>query len=295
MSQANRRAFDPSAVAEQFFEEGYAVARGVFSPETMAAVQAETRRIYEEGLRHPRSFRDKNLYFEVLPEAHAGQRYVLQAHWFAWISPFFEQLRRDPAYLAVLEPILGGDIKQIVQQIHWKPPGAGLTGFRFHQDLRFRERRDAFRDILRGQLNTGLAIDPATAENGCLRVIPGSHKRGYLGLSDDGGALMKGETERAELEAAGLDPDAIVDLELEPGDLALWSLLTVHGSKPNASARDRAFGISSYARAGGVDRGEWAFRGGVSTPLGPEPELCKYEALRTKPGPFYVEDDWYAA
>ena len=41
---------------------------------------------------------------------------------------------------------------------------------------------------------------------------------------------MKGTTQRDELVAAGLDPSRVVDLELEPGDLALWGLLSVHGS-----------------------------------------------------------------
>lgn len=31
---------------------------------------------------------------------------------------------------------------------------------------------------------------------------------------------------------------------------------------------------------------------GVSTALGTEPEICKYEQLRERPGPFYVESDW---
>ena len=39
-------------------------------------------------------------------------------------------------------------------------------------------------------------------------------------------------------------------------------------------------------------RGEWAFRDGVSTPLGPEPQICKYEQLHERPGPFYIEPDW---
>jgi hypothetical protein len=61
--------------------------------------------------------------------------------------------------------LLGDDIKQVAQQIHWKPPGAERTGFRFHQDLRFRERQDAFRDLMTSYITTGLAIDPATREN----------------------------------------------------------------------------------------------------------------------------------
>jgi ectoine hydroxylase-related dioxygenase (phytanoyl-CoA dioxygenase family) len=278
---------------EQYLEEGYAVVRGLFSKDRMREVQAETRRIYEEGMKHHASYRHKNVYFEILPESLKGQRYVLQAHWMSWISPLFEALRRDPAYLALLEPLLGRDLKQIAQQIHWKPPGAGLTGFRFHQDLRFREKGSAYRDIVTSYLNTGLAIDPATMENGCLRVVSGSHKMGYLGLSDEGGALMVGETANSELVAVGLDPNNIVELELEPGDVGVWSMLTVHGSQANLSPNDRAFGISSYCKAANTSRGEWAFRGGYSIPIGDEPEICKYQALRERPGPFYEEGDWF--
>ncbi|MEO8856889.1 MAG: phytanoyl-CoA dioxygenase family protein [Burkholderiaceae bacterium] len=276
-----------------YWEHGYAVVRGVFSKAEMAAVQAESRRIYALASEHHATYRHKNLLYEILPEAYAGQRYVLQAHWIAWVSPLFERLRRDPRVLAIMEPLLGPDIKQVAQQIHWKPPGATQrTGYRFHQDLRFRERQDAFSDLMGSYINTGLAIDRATSENGCLQVFPGSHKLGYLGLSDDG-PIMKGTTQTEELVAAGLQPDKVVDLELEPGDLALWGLLMVHGSNANNSQHDRAFQIQSYVRASTSERGEWAFRNGESVPLGEEPVLCKYEQLHQNPGPFYNESKWY--
>lgn len=278
---------------DQYWEQGYAVFRGLLPRAALGGLQAETRRIYEEGLKHPSTYRDRNLLFEILPESFRGRRYVLQAHWMSWISPYFEQLRRSEPYRRALTPLLGADIKQVAQQIHWKPPGAERTGFRFHQDLRFRERRDAFRDLMTSYITTGLAIDPATRENGCLRIIPGSHRLGYLGLSDDG-PLMKGVTEEPVLRAAGLDPEAVVDIELEPGDLVMWSLLTVHGSAINRSQKDRAFLLSSYVKAANSERGEWAFRGGESVALGPQPQLCKYEQLHTKPGPFYSDDKWYA-
>lgn len=277
---------------DHYWEHGYAIVRGLFDQAEMAEIQAESRRIYQEGLKHHATWRDRNVLFEVLPESFRGRRYVLQAHWMAWISPLFERQRRDPRFFEILSPLLGRNIKQVAQQIHWKPPGADLTGFRFHQDLRFRERTDAFRDLMTSYLNTGLAIDPASTENGCLRVIRNSHKRGYLGISDDG-PLMKGETGNAELERAGLDPADIVDLELEPGDLALWGLLAVHGSNPNRSEHDRAFCISGYVKGENSERGEWAFRDGVSTPLGDAPQICKYERLHEKPGPFYLDDKWY--
>ena len=98
-------------------------------------------------------------------------------------------------------------------------------------------------------INTGLAIDPATTRNGCLQVFPGSHKLGYLGLSDAAdGTIMKGLTHDQELLQAGLDPACKVNLELEPGDLALWGLLAVHGSVGNTSQQDRAFAIQSWTK-----------------------------------------------
>ena len=281
-----------SGHVEQFREQGYAVVRGVFSPAEMREIGAEVARIYAEGLRHRASWRHKNLYFEVIDDPQGGH-VVLQAHWISWISDRLERLRRDPRYLAILEPLIGGNLKQIANQIHWKPPGAHFVGFRFHQDMRFREPKEAFQALQDSYVTTGLAIDPHRVENGALRVFPGSHKLGYLGLSDDG-PLMKGETQDHELRAVGLDPKSAVDVILEPGDIALWSLLTVHGSGPNRSSGDRCFHLNSYVKAANSERGEWAFRNGLPCPLGPEPSLVRYEELYTRPEPHYIEDRWYA-
>jgi ectoine hydroxylase-related dioxygenase (phytanoyl-CoA dioxygenase family) len=277
-------------LVEQLHREGYAIVRGFFPAQEMQQIGAAAERVYQEGLRHHATYRHKNLLLEVLDDPQAGRRVVLQAHWSAWIEPLLERMRRDPRYLAVLEPFLGRDIKQITHQIHWKPPGAKYTFYRYHQDARFRNAA-AVRNLLYGSLNTGLAIDRQTAANGALRVIPRSHLRGYLGLSEDG-TIMTGTTPDEDLVRVGLDPRAAVTCEMEPGDLLLWTLYTVHGSAPNVSREDRRFMINSYARALDSERGEWAFRDGVSTPLGAEPQICKYEQLYERPGPFYVEPDW---
>lgn len=278
-------------LAAELNAEGYAIVRGFLSPAQTAQLSAETDRLYEEGLKHHATYRDKNLLFEVLNDPKARRRVVLQAHWTAWLSPFMEEIRRSEQYFRVLEPFLGADIKQISHQVHWKPPGAKYTSYRFHQDARFRAGNIKDFSYVRSTLTTGLAIDPQTAANGALRVIPGSHRLGYLGLSDDG-PIMVGQTQDDELRRAGLDPKNIVTCEMEPGDLLLWTLFTVHGSAANVSDHDRRFMIMSYVRAQDSERGEWAFRGGVSTPLGAEPQICKYEELRERPGPFYVESDW---
>jgi hypothetical protein len=56
----------------------------------------------------------------------------------------------------------------VTAQLHWKPPSAKFTGYRFHQDLRFRERPELYSNLDRTYLNTGLAIDPHGPENGGL-------------------------------------------------------------------------------------------------------------------------------
>ena len=271
--------------------EGFAIVRGFLPVEELAEISLEVDRIYQEGLKHHATYRHGNLLFEILNDPKAQRRVILQAHWTAWISPIMERMRRSERFRSLLEPFLGPDIKQISHQIHWKPPGAKYTFYRFHQDARFREGSDGDFHHLRSNVTTGLAIDRQTVANGALRVIPKSHRRGYLGLSDDG-PIMVGQTQDAELRRAGLDPANIVTCEMEPGDLLLWTLFTVHGSSPNVSDYDRRFMINSYVRAGDSERGEWTFRGGQSMPLGAEPQLCKYEQLRERPGPFYIETDW---
>jgi ectoine hydroxylase-related dioxygenase (phytanoyl-CoA dioxygenase family) len=278
------------SIQEQLHSEGYAIIRGFFSAQDIAALGEETDRMYQEGLKHHATYRHKNLLLEVLDDPKAKRRVVIQAHWTAWISPYLERMRRDPRYLAVLEPLLGSDIKQITHQLHWKPPGAKYTYYRYHQDAKFRNQA-AVRNLLYGTVNTGLAIDPQTEANGALRVIPRSHLRGYLGLSEDG-TLMTGQTPDDDLRRVGIDPSTAVTCEMEPGDLLLWTLYTVHGSAPNVSSYDRRFMINSYVTAADSDRGEWAFRNGIPTPLGAEPEICKYEELREKPGPFYIDPTW---
>lgn len=285
---------DTGKIATEFRNSGVAVVRGFLDPDEIAELQIETKMLYEEGIKHPVTYRHGNLAYEILPEEHFGKRYMIQAYWFAWARSYFDRFRSNPKFLAILEPLLGNNIKQVTQQIHWKPPGARLTGYRFHQDLRFRQAKDQYEDIVRDTVTVGIAIDRATTENGCLRVVPNTHTMGYLGLSDNGeGQLMKGVTQDDELRSVGIDPVNVVDMELEPGDLVMWGLLTVHGSLPNESDHDRAFAISSYVRGETSNRGEWTFRDGQPVPLGETPQICKNERLFENLEPHYDPTKWY--
>lgn len=274
-------------------ENGYAVIRGFLNKDEVAELRRESEKVYAEGLKHHTTYRDKNVYFEVINDPGTNHRAVPQAHWFSWFNPAFEAYRRNQKVFEVLAPLLGPDIKQIANQLHWKAPGGKYTYYRMHQDVRFRQRPDLFANLDRHSLNLGLALNRQDASNGALKVVPGHHKRGYLGLAEDGGIMVGNVEQGAELTAVGIDPSEVVQLEMEAGDLALWTLYTIHGSGANVSSEPRILLIDNYVRAeDSPERGEWAFRDGRSVPLGAEPEICKYEQLRDNPGPFYVEEGW---
>lgn len=276
------------SVARGLAEAGYAIVRGFLSAGEVAELAGACTQLEAEALRHGRPFRHGNLFFRIAPPERAGEPPELRmVQWPAWISPALDAVRRHPAIAALLVPLLGPDIRQVIHQVHWKRPSTGSTGdYAWHQDCRSRRPAHAFRNLATSYIQTGLAIDPHGPESGGLRVIPGSHRLGDLALRADEVVLGRA-TSDADLEAIGIDPARQVALELAPGDLALWSPYLLHASGENRSDHPRRFLINGYARAADCDRGEWTFRSGQAVPLPPEPSLTHYEALFERPEPHY--------
>ncbi len=277
---------EPDYVAH-YREQGYAIVRGVFGPEDVAALAAAFDRVHAQGLNHPRSYRHGNVLFRVGQDPQLG-KIVRLVQWPSYFEPVLERYRRDPRMLRLLEPLLGGDLKQIINQLHWKPPGAAESEFGYHQDIHFRRPPAAYRQPGSSYLQTAIAVDPHRAENGAITVYPGSHKLGKLAFPDRG-RIMEAAMSDDDLKSLGLDPRRIVHLELEPGDVAFWGLYTIHGSGPNSSELDRRTYVNGYVVADNCDRGEWAFRNGAGCPLG-DPVLVHYEALHERPEPHYLDE-----
>ncbi len=274
------------AYLDHYREQGYAVLKGVLAPVEVAELADAFDRVYARGLRHRTSFRHQNVLFRIAADAGRG-RIVRMVQWPAYFEPVLARYRTDPRVLAILEPLLGRDLKQIINQMHWKPPGAAGGEFGYHQDIRFRRPRTAYRDPANSYVQTGIAIDPHRRGNGAMTVLPGSHKLGELGF-EGAARVMDRALSDEDLRTLGLDPAAKIDLVLEPGDLALWHLNLIHGSGPNRSAGDRRFYLNGYVIAANCDRGEWAFRAGQPCPLG-EPVLVHYEDLHRRPEPHYLD------
>jgi ectoine hydroxylase-related dioxygenase (phytanoyl-CoA dioxygenase family) len=271
---------------DDYHRDGYVILRGVFDRAEIAQIGQAIDRIHAEGMAHGRSFRHGNLFYNVTPGAD-GVPQVRLAQWFSYHNPVLNAVRLDPRFARILEPLLGRDLKQIINQLHWKAPGS-LGDFAWHQDSRFRLPRESYRNLATSYVQTGLAIDPHTPESGCMKFIRGSHRRGDLDLDTSTevlGTAMAGSA----LERAGLSEDDIVEVILDPGDLAFWNPYLVHGSGRNVSTHKRRLYINGYVRAEDCDRGEWAFRDGKPVPFGPEPALVHYEALRERGEPHYVD------
>ena len=275
----------PQDFVSHYRTQGYAVVRGFYSANEIGLVAEAADQLHSEGLRHGRCFRHGNLFYNVA-EGGEGETLVRMVQWPSYHQEALNRVRLDARFARLLGPLIGPDLKQIINQVHWKAPGS-LGDFAWHQDSRFRTPASAYRRLGESYVQTGLAIDRHTPESGCMRFIPGSHAKGALDLDRSTTVLGSAMSDDA-LHAVGLSPSDAVDLLLEPGDLALWSPFLVHGSGANRARHRRRLYINGYVRAGDCDRGEWAFRDGEPVPLGPEPALVHYEELHRRGGPHYL-------
>ena len=93
--------------------------------------------------------------------------------------------------------------------------------------------------------NVMLALDDASASNGCLRVVRGSHRQGPLPGREGEGTLGPLFT-----DPDSFDLSAQVPAEMEAGSLLFFSPHTVHGSEPNHSDLPRRALVLTYQPAG---------------------------------------------
>jgi hypothetical protein len=131
--------------------------------------------------------------------------------------------------LDTVEPLIGPNIALWSSHFISKDPFTGRAT-PWHEDSSYWEGRfDAYDHIV----TAWLALEnPSTRENGCMRVIPGSHLAG--GFSDTYVPTdMSEQTFHAEI--AGVDESKAVDFELQRGEFSLHDGRIVHGAKPNTS------------------------------------------------------------
>ena len=148
------------------------------------------------------------------------------------LDPGFKTVvTRNPTILEMVRQVVGPDVCLWNQSFFAKPAGTGRK-VPFHQDGEYWPIRPL------ATCTVWIAIDDSSVDNGCLKVVPGSHSSGRLfehEFKDDPEHLALG----LELKAGTYEPAAAVPIELEPGQVSLHDVYLAHGSERNASRRSR--------------------------------------------------------
>jgi len=154
-------------------------------------------------------------------------------------DPVLFEYAESPELLAVVRSLVGPRLRTISTNVFNKPPGVDGR-HPLHQDLRYFALRPA--DAI---VAAWTAIDPCRRENGCLAVIPGSHR----GPLREHGSPDWDYVNRGFFAAEVPDASARVHVEMEPGDTLLFHPLLVHGSGRNKSQGFRRAISVHYASA----------------------------------------------
>lgn len=163
-----------------------------------------------------------------LQERHPDLRGEQLTHELVATDPFWVRLVSDERLLDIAELFVGPDIALFASHYISKPPFSGQPVL-WHQDGAYWPLEPM------NVVTLWLAVDESTPGNGCMRVIPGSH-RGKLHevrSRDDIPNVLGSES------AVDVDESGAIDLILAPGDVEVHHPAIMHGSNANTSAKRR--------------------------------------------------------
>jgi len=149
--------------------------------------------------------------------------FLCETHFFLrWVY----QLASHPRVLDAVESVLGPNI--LVWSSQWFPKFPGDKAFvSWHQDATYWGLHPL------NVTTAWIALSESTPQNGCMRVVPGTHKTPQLPQRETYGA--DNMLSRGQEIAVDVDEAQAVDLALRPGEFSLHHVAIVHGSGPNIS------------------------------------------------------------
>jgi phytanoyl-CoA hydroxylase len=140
------------------------------------------------------------------------------------VDPRVLALAGEPEILDRVEALLGASIDVFGTKFFPKLPNGG-TSTHWHQDnYYFSTQSDRI-------LSCGIYLEDADRENGCLRVIPGSHQTMEI--------VAHSKNPRMHGSWAEVDETQAVDLEIPAGTVVIFSANLLHGAYDNFSCRTR--------------------------------------------------------
>ena len=145
-------------------------------------------------------------------------------------SAAFLELARDPEIVELVSGVIGDDVILWGCHVFCKPPVEGYET-PWHQDGHYWPIRPL------ATCTVWVALEDSSSDNGCLRVIPGSHavRKLHDHLHEDRADL----TLQQRMAPGTFDESSAVDIELEPGEMSLHDVYMIHGARPNTSTRRR--------------------------------------------------------
>lgn len=197
---------------KEYDQNGFAILRGVID-----------RGLVEEAREHTEWLGRK--YPELRPEEYHHPLMRNDAFWVRTVT--------DSRLVDIAEIFLGPDLACFTAHYVCKPPHDGRPVL-WHQD-------GAYWKLAPMQaLTVWLAVDDSTVENGCLHMIPGSHRiplHPPRSRTDVPNMLFSAADE--DLVREWIDRAGVVPVELEPGDVSIHHPHLLHHSEPNLSPRRR--------------------------------------------------------
>jgi phytanoyl-CoA hydroxylase len=141
----------------------------------------------------------------------------------------------SPRFIEPLKTIFSGDIEFLSVKAVFKT-GKVSYGSPWHQDASYWGGST--------KVSAWVALDNVTHENGCLRVVPGSH----LHPREHNNHQKEG-TFDFQLDPSQIDMSAVVDVHMAAGDVLFFHDLLIHSSYPNQNGADRWSLIPTFRSA----------------------------------------------
>ena len=208
-----------------FREHGYVVIENIIDRETVSRLNARIDQWVDDSRSYSTNFGrliDGQPRFDLEPGHRSSSPRLRRVTNPVEISETFRQVILDGPIAPALAPILGPNIKFDHCKINAKQPGM-VSDVKYHQDHIFEPQTND------DMVTTLLTLNDCTRENGCLKVVPGSHRKRY---SHSRNGRFTGEID--PMLAAEFDREAH-DVEIPAGSLCIMDTWAVHGSERNRS------------------------------------------------------------
>lgn len=203
-----------------FYQQyGFLIANSLLSPTEIDELKTETAKIF----RGKRGVLEGMVKVEdAEPDTEVLKKYVA-IHFPHKISPIITKYLFHERITNVLNCIVSSNIKCMQSMLFVKAPGK--AGQSWHQDEFYIPTRD------KSLVGAWIAVDDATVENGCLWIIPGSQKAGYILKR-----VPNQDNEYADVDTIDVknfvENDA-VPLEVKSGSVVFFNGYVLHSSKRN--------------------------------------------------------------